>query len=302
MNNFDNNQYKELVTELIGDTFYSEISYRTKIANIRRYTEVIVRKLLDIEPNEEITLGQKDVKIKLKSLPNFSYIEKSIDNIRKLGNSCTHTNNINKVEESDFEDIVDDLFTVFAFPLINYFDKYPFGSNGKIMSAFSLLPPIIRYKVLSFLYDKYPDNIAVIDKLVLSMIKAFDSETANEWVEQKKNILIEMPTITNEALDEIIENKGLAFVTQMKNNLFDNMYELCKDKIIKIGGVIATNGVLYSDFESALIYYKSNGIVAGNTPEIKEFNDIMNFLYLGRKENLNKLPNDSSSYIVMNLH
>ena len=55
-----------------------------------------------------------------------------------------------------------------------------------------MLPPIIRYKVLSFLYIKYPDNISVIDKLVLATMKALSVDEAKEWIEREKNILIKM--------------------------------------------------------------------------------------------------------------
>ena len=37
-------------------------------------------------------------------------------------------------------------------------------------------------------------------------------------------------------------------------------------------------------FESALPIYKENGVLEEDEPEIQEFNDIMEFLYLGRKE------------------
>lgn len=51
---------------------------------------------------------------------------------------------------------------------------------------------------------------------------------------------------------------------------------------------ISRRGVLYSDFESALPHYKSRGILTGDDLETTEFNDIMNFLYMGRKEKLEK--------------
>lgn len=37
------------------------------------------------------------------------------------------------------------------------------------------------------------------------------------------------------------------------------------------------------DFESAIEYYQSIGPIQGDSDEIKEFNSIMEFLYLGRK-------------------
>lgn len=62
------------------------------------------------------------------------------------------------------------------------------------------------------------------------------------------------------------------------------MYILCKRKISEVGELVNSNGVLYSDFESALPYYEKNGILTGTDPETTEFNDIMNFLYMGRKK------------------
>lgn len=59
-----------------------------------------------------------------------------------------------------------------------------------------MFPPIIRYKVLVFLYKKRPDNISVIDKLVLATVKTFNVDEATEWVEREKNLLIKMGTVT----------------------------------------------------------------------------------------------------------
>ena len=51
-----------------------------------------------------------------------------------------------------------------------------------------------------------------------------------------------------------------------------------------IGATIRGKGLTYSDFESAMPYYKQSGLVQGDTEDIKEFNDIMEFLYMGRRE------------------
>ena len=81
-----------------------------------------------------------------------------------------------------------------------------------------------------------------------------------------------------------MKNKGIEIAKFIKNISPDNMYILCKSKISEVGELINSNGALYLDFESALPYYEKNGILAGNDPETTEFNDIMNFLYMGRKE------------------
>ena len=53
MKKFDNEKYQILAKDLMGDIFYSETSNRNKIATIRQYAEVIVRKILDINPSKK---------------------------------------------------------------------------------------------------------------------------------------------------------------------------------------------------------------------------------------------------------
>lgn len=101
--------------------------------------------------------------------------------------------------------MVDGLFDMLAYLLINYFEKYEFGSRNDVLYSFSMLPPIIRYKVLSFLYKKYSDNISVIDKLVLATVEAFSVDEATEWVEREKSTLIKMGTVTEKGGIEFAE-------------------------------------------------------------------------------------------------
>ncbi|MBS6194811.1 MAG: hypothetical protein KH828_04455 [Clostridiales bacterium] len=65
-----------------------------------------------------------------------------------------------------------------------------------------------------------------------------------------------------------------------------------------MGATIRRNGLTYSDFESALPYYRQVGRVQGTAPEIQEFNDIMDFLYMGRKER-ERLCSDANNTIVI---
>ena len=63
--------------------------------------------------------------------------------------------------------------------------------------------------------------------------------------------------MSNKVFNEIAENKGIEFVELIKfNSPYKNMYELCIDKIMKIGNEIDSKGCLYINFESALLYYK----------------------------------------------
>ena len=86
-----------------------------------------------------------------------------------------------------------------SYLLISYFQKYEFGSRNDVLNSFSMLPPIIRYKVLLFLHKKYPKNISIIDKLVLAIVKTFNVDEATAWVEGKKQDLIKLDTVTENA-------------------------------------------------------------------------------------------------------
>ncbi len=132
-----------------------------------------------------MTLGRHEM-IK-KYLQNHEFRENSLKTIRDERNKCTHTQYLGNMTKNDFERIMDSLFDMLAFWLIEYFEKYEFGSRSDMMRAFSILPPIIRYKVLKFLYKKYPNNIHIIDRLAMAIVKAYSIEEANSWVEQEKN-------------------------------------------------------------------------------------------------------------------
>ena len=288
MKKFNNEQYQILVKDLMGDIFYSETSNRNKIATIRQYAEVLVRKILDIDPCKKITIGEKEI---LEKIDN-KFLKNNLENIRTKGNDSTHTKYLKEITSKDLNETLDSLLNILSFMLINYFETYEFGSRSDILRSFSLLPPIVRYKVLIFLYRKYPDNVYVIDKLALAIVKAFNREEAIRWTEKEKNNLINLDVMSDKVFNEIAENKGIEFAELIRfNSPYKNMYELCIDKIMKIGNEIDSKGHLYINFESALPYYKQYGIIDEDSEEIKEFNDIMDFLYLGRRTKLDNFIN-----------
>lgn len=297
MIHFNNEEYQTLASDLIGDIFYTSTSYRGKISTLRQYAEIVVRKILDIAPQKEITLGDEEIRKSIRKLPNYKIVEHAVKKLKKNGNRTTHTQYRGEVTVDEFNIATDGLFDLLSYLLIRYFEKYKFGTNESIMLAFSVLPPIIRYKVLMFLYKKYPDNISIIDKLVLATLKACDAETATKWIEENKKSLLQMNTYSENIIGEIAQqNSDLA--EALRYMAPPNMYQLCRDKIAQVGATIRNKGLVYSDFESALPYYRQVGRVQGTTPEVQEFNDIMDFLYMGRKER-ERLCSDSNNSIVV---
>ncbi|HFI0080773.1 TPA: hypothetical protein ACGO6Q_001868 [Streptococcus suis] len=285
MTKFNNKSFEILAKDTLNSALYLEgQSYRLKISAIRQYTEIVVRRLLDYSEKQFVTLGDSKIRNALRTRTSKnSLFSSSIENIRKIGNNSSHTNNIKEFTKEEFDTVVESLLNVYAYLLIDYFERHPFGSNPSVMTSFSILPPIIRYITLEQLYEHNPNNINVIDKLSLAILKAFDQTKAIDWVESKKEKLLSMNSTTNDFKQELIKKYGEELANFILCNTTTNMYELCMSKIYLIGRTIEEKGLLYHDFESAINYYKENGILKGKNPEIQEFNSIMEFLYLGRK-------------------
>jgi len=289
---FNNEAYEPLLRDLMNDAFYANTSNRGKIAKIRQCAEVALRRILLLPQGSPMTLGQRNIQTAVSNLNN-PLLTAAIININRSGNASTHTQDLSEKTEEDVDSVVDSLFDLYSYLMIAFFEKHPFGSNPLIMKAFSLLPPIIRYKALSYLYTQKPDNVFIIDKLALATLKAKSREDALEWVDTEANHLKSLPSMTEDGKRSILNHVGDVLGREIIDSSPD-MYDLCLDKINLVGNEIDKEGKVYYDFETALPYYKKHGILTVNSPEEAEFNSIMEFLYLGRKENCISISTSSS--------
>ena len=300
MTNFNNEAYQVLVKDLIGDIFYSSSSYRSKVSVVRQYAEVVVRRILDIDPDKKVMLVNDSIQNNLKKIVNADYLCDAVERVREGGNKTIHTQYREEITSDEFEQSVDALLDILSFLLINYFEEYKFGSNREVMSSFSFLPPIIRYKVLNFLYTKDPQNIDVIDKLVLVTMKAFNIDVATQWIEERKEKLSNLAAFSQGSLEDITSKLGLSIEElQKKERLPKDLYSLCKLKIQEVGNNLKEKGTLYNDFESAYPFYLRGGVLEEKSEDAKKFNDIMKFLFMGRKENMRQLEEKKGPYLVI---
>ena len=161
MKMFSNEDYEALAKDIIKDSFYADNSYSGKIASERRCAELILRKVLDLPETKKVTLGSPDIIKKIKKLPHHTFLEKAICGVKPKGDTNSHTGTTITATKEDYENVTESLLDMFAYLPIRYFDKYLFGSRNDVMMAFSLLPPIIRFKVLEYLYSLDPLNISV---------------------------------------------------------------------------------------------------------------------------------------------
>ena len=168
----------------------------------------------------------------------------------------------------DYNKIYEHLLDLISCLFIQFFSKHTFGTNQKIVSCFSLLPPIIRYKVLSFLYANDNHNIILIDKLVLVTLKEFGKEKTTQWLEDNKAHLTSIPT-----------------------DFYDNMYQYSLR-------TVATNmKATYQTMEEAKVFFNHNkkAFVEDTEEEVRDFAKLMEFFYTGRKLDTKIVP---SEYVV----
>jgi hypothetical protein len=300
MTGFNNQAFTALVEDLLNDAFYLEArSFRGTISTIRQYAEVIVRKILDLSNEDYLTLGNREIlgKIKDKSNNNPLLLD-ALREITSVGNKCTHTQSLERITAEEVEKTIEYLFNLYAYLFVDYFNKYRFGTNEDVQSGFSILPPIIRYIVLSKLYDNDPENVSIIDKFSLATLKAYDETKAIEWLENRKDELSDMASVTPVAALDYKANLGEELANIIIGQAPD-MYDLCINRVKTVAKTIKEKGRLYDDFESAIDLYKDKGVIEGKTAEIAEFNDLMEFVYLGRKARENGKLNERDSYIVM---
>ena len=154
----------------------------------------------------------------------------------------------------------------------------------------------LRLKILSHLYENDKNNISIIDKYVLAILKSNSEEAALKWIDERKESLETLSVATKENDERTILQYGEELAELFFSKRPKNMYELCYNKVINVAEQIKKNGPLYKTFEEAKQLYVTKGILPEIKNEYIEFNSIMNFCYLGRK--VIKKEYNINNYIV----
>ncbi|MGR6898705.1 hypothetical protein [Rummeliibacillus sp. BSL5] len=303
--NFIDDDYQKIISDIINDTFYINSSIRGKLAGIRTYSEVLIRKILDIEPNSSLTLGNityipprpnqsnpyRERGIEKLGRERFQYLVDIVERIKPLGNQGTHTQRIEEYTEAELNSVIDAMFDLLAFFFIEYFIKYSMtlDTQNEVLRDFSLLPPVIRYKTLKYLYEKDSSNIQVLNKYILAIIKYKDKNEAYTWLKKREKNIRAIDYLNDEEIKNYIVNHGVEikpniYALSIKFPEFDNMYDLLLDKINDSRTSINENGKMYKNFEQAISHYKDQKH-SSTSQELKELHSIMDFVYLGRSSN-----------------
>ena len=312
MESFDNSEYAYLISELLHNVHYIKTSNRDKIKELGAYAEILVRKLLDIGNDYQITLGQIEREYnKKKQTPIGNKLHGLDDELRNklfetikqialLRNKATHTQYTGKFSDEEVGEVEDAILDLYALIFIQYFMdiKVDIYTSGEVLRGFSFLPPIIRYRTWNYLFEKNKNNIQtvdklhliqVVDKLCLSTIKTYDKKRAYEWLEDNAEAIRAIPHPNEDEIRKYIQTRGIevhlgAYCVELDFQNHKNIYDLLLSKINNPNTSKNESGKMYGDFEEAIKFYEAHkDSIQGDSEEIKKFCSLIEFVYIGRK-------------------
>ncbi|WP_135078987.1 hypothetical protein [Terasakiella sp. SH-1] len=280
MSKFDNDLYEQMIKDVLYDAIYVVGRPNSGIAaSLRKYGELLLRKLVNKGEGENLTLGAfqydkeaKDI-ISRVDTPDKRFA-KAFESLRVLGNIATHTHDLRSFSDQDIASLHDHVRDIFTLLFVHFFTReksYKFGNHAEVGATFSILPPEIRLRVLRALYEKDRGNLAVLDKLSLVLAKTEGIKAAMDLLGKRKSDL------SRDVYEELVRRAKNAVET------------------------IRRNGSLYQTFEEAKELYLEVGPIKEKTEVAADFNSLMEFVYLGRKVEKRSIVERQVSYITVNV-
>lgn len=293
---FENSDYEILISDLIFDIYYSELSISSRLVLLRKMTELITRRFLNLGMGEKMELGditspEKNPKYKTtERLNNVDKLlrkdfESTVNKLREIGNKYSHTQNhkISNLEEwIEAENLIWDLF---SYLFVQYFLKYNLSlkSDKNVLSMFSQLPTDIRFRTLQKLFEiKGYDNIQLIDKYLLAMVKSKGWEEAYFWlISHRKEIQSMGYPSENEIIDytDDFDEDELSLPLRKFQNVFGLLSSVLRNPKVK-----SVSGGIYDTFEEAVKYFYEENLETylSATREQIEFRELLYFCFIGR--------------------
>ncbi len=292
----ENSDYEILISDLIFDIYYSELSISSRLVLLRKMTELITRRFLNLGMGEKMELGditspEKNPKYKTtERLNNVDKLlrkdfESTVNKLREIGNKYSHTQNhkISNLEEwIEAENLIWDLF---SYLFVQYFLKYNLSlkSDKNVLSMFSQLPTDIRFRTLQKLFEiKGYDNIQLIDKYLLAMVKSKGWEEAYFWlISHRKEIQSMSYPSENEIIEYIddFDEDELSLPLRKFQNVFGLLSSVLRNPKVK-----SVSGGIYDTFEEAVKYFYEENLETylSATREQIEFRELLYFCFIGR--------------------
>ncbi|MCT2956393.1 hypothetical protein [Streptococcus thermophilus] len=222
---------------------------------------------------------QKILKL-IKENTNYSYDSKVL-------NKYSHTQNhkISNLEEwIEAENLIWDLF---SYLFVQYFLKYNLSlkSDKNVLSMFSQLPTDIRFRTLQKLFEiKGYDNIQLIDKYLLAMVKSKGWEEAYFWlISHRKEIQSMGYPSENEIIEytDDFDEDELSLPLRKFQNVFGLLSSVLRNPKVK-----SVSGGIYDTFEEAVKYFYEENLETylSATREQIEFRELLYFCFIGRTQ------------------
>lgn len=211
--------------------------------------------------------------------------ESTVNKLREIGNKYSHTQNhkISNLEEwIEAENLIWDLF---SYLFVQYFLKYNLSlkSDKNVLSMFSQLPTDIRFRTLQKLFEiKGYDNIQLIDKYLLAMVKSKGWEEAYFWlISHRKEIQSMSYPSENEIIEYIddFDEDELSLPLRKFQNVFGLLSSVLRNPKVK-----SVSGGIYDTFEEAVKYFYEENLETylSATREQIEFRELLYFCFIGR--------------------
>lgn len=293
---FDNNDYELILSDLIADIYYSDISDGSRIVLLRKLTELLARKFLDLGVGEPMNLGditayEKNDKFKVTEQYNkvdkrlVKDFEKTKNRLRKIGNTHTHTANVLVANKDELIMAEDSIWELFSYLFVQYFLKYNLNlkSDKNVLSFFSLLPPEIRYRTLKKLVEvKGFDNIQLLDKFLLSIVKTKGIDEARFWLNSNREKIQNMDYPSEAEIIEYEEDFSQEDLPLKLRNYSDSYGLLAS--VINHADVRSASHGLYKNFEEATAIYEQYNLeyYLSSSEEREKFKNLIKFCFIGR--------------------
>ncbi|HEN4328107.1 TPA: hypothetical protein U5Y80_001044 [Streptococcus agalactiae] len=293
---FKNHDYELILSDLIADIYYSNISVGSRIILLRKLTELLARKFLNLGAGEYMNLGdittdKKNPKFKVTEQCNkvdnrlIEDFKRTINSLRELGNKYTHTADISIANIDEFKNAEDSIWDLFSYLFVQYFLKYSLSlkSDKNVLSFFSVLPPEIRYRTLKKLIEiKKFDNIQLINKFLLSIVKARGFDEARCWLYDNRKTIKDIPYPSEADIIEYEEDfcqNDLPLKLREHSNCYSLLETVLNHTIVQL----SSHGV-YRDFEEAVYQYKKYNLdlYLSSSEEQEIFKDLIKFCFIGR--------------------
>ncbi|HEL1733163.1 TPA: hypothetical protein TXT59_000132 [Streptococcus suis] len=297
---FENQDYGIAIAELVKDIYYSGVSTSSKLVLIRKFTELISRKILNMGVGVKMTLGEIAYP-NLDKFPRTYKLLQELDEttrddltlivreISELCNQYAHTQ-ISKIasdkELAKAEALISELFSLL---FVKYFIEFKitFSTAPEVLSTFSHLPPVIRFNALKRLIDNQikeniMPNLQLLDKFILAKIKYQSWEETYSWFLENREFILQIPYPSDAEIEDYIRlRNGLCSLPLLE---YDNVFELLLNKLLDPRIKLNESGRLYDTFEESVIYFRylEKDMNLIGTEEKEVFKDIIEFSFMGR--------------------